>query len=269
MRVFKQSYILDIMELLDVIRKFATDLSIAEYDEASTIKELETLYPDIMLIVQKSDDIFRKSHTIFQRAVSELDKDTVWKHLPICMFASFTNGNFRDKLDSLLNIAKNFLSANPSQSTDEISRILNDENAQSSIQEFIDYCTNTRIARVFNDILTNLDISEFESLLENPQEFMDIARNPEHPMVQKFIKKLQSLLRHKVECGEISQSRIQEDLEGIKIKLTGIFGAAVGEALGGRRAEVPAAVLNSNSPEARRQRMLARLQRKHREKTQS
>ena len=257
------------MELPDVIRKFATDLSITEYDETSTIKELESLYSEIVLIVQKNDELFTKSHTLFGRSLSELDREVLWKHLPICLFASFTHGNFREKLDSLLNIAKNFLSANPSEGTDEISRILNDENAQSSIQEFIEYCTNTRIARVFNDILTNLDVSEFESLLENPQEFMDIARNPEHPMVKKFIQKFQNILRHKVECGEISQSRIQEDIEGIKIKLTSIFGNVLGEALGGRRADVPSAVLTSNSPEARRQRMLARLQRKHREKTQS
>jgi hypothetical protein len=256
------------MELPDVIRKFATELSIAEYDEAVVVKELESLYSEIALIVQKSDELFTKSHTLFQRPLSELNRDVLWKHLPVCLFVSFTSGNFREKLDSLLSIAKNFFASSGVEGADEISRILNDEKSQSSIQEFLEYCTNTRIARVVNDILTNLDVSEFEHLLEKPQEFMEIARDPEHPMVKKFIQKIQNLLKQKVERGEISQSRIREDLEGIKIKLTSIFGAAVGEALGGRRAEVPAAVLTSSSPEARRQRMLARLQRKHREKTQ-
>lgn len=255
------------MELPDVIRKFATDLSITDYSEASVIKELEALYSDILLIVQKNDDLFTKSHTLFQRPLADLHRESVWKHLPICLFVSFTHGNFREKLDSLLTIAKNFLSSNPSEATDEISRILNDEKAQSSLQEFIEYLTNTRIARVFNDILTNLDVSEFEHLLEKPEEFMEIARNPEHPMVQSFIRKVQALLKRKVECGEISQSRIREDIEGIKIKLTRIFGSALTEALGGRHAEVPAAVFQSNSPEARRQRIIARLQRKLREKT--
>ena len=257
------------MDISDVLRKFADELGIPEYNEDATTKELESLYPEIMLIVQKNEDLFTKTHTLFQLPLSEFNHDIVWKHLPVCLFVSFTSGNFRDKLDSLLSVAKNFISANPTEGTDEISRILNDENAQGSIQEFLEYCTNTRIAVVFNDILTNLDVSEFESLLENPHEFMDIARNPEHPMVQKFIHKFQTLLKQRVERGEISQSRIQEDIEGIKAKLTSIFGSALNEALGGRRSEVSSNVLVSNSPEARRQRMIARLQRKHREKTQS
>jgi len=257
------------MELSDVIKKFAEELTISEYNEEATTKELESLYSEIAMIVQKNEELFAKPYTLFQVPIAELNREIVWKHLPVCLFVSFTSGNFREKLDSLLSIAKNFFSNSGVEGADEISRILNDENSQGSIQEFIEYCTNTRIARVFNDILTNIDVSEFENILENPHEFMEIARNPEHPMVKKFIGKVQAMLKQKVECGEISQSRIQEDFEGIKIKLTSIFGNVVTEALGGRRAEVPSTVLNSNSPEARRQRMLARLQRKHREKTQS
>jgi hypothetical protein len=184
------------------------------------------------------------------------------------MFFSFTSGDIKEKLGSVISIAKNYLSANPNDSTDEFSRILNDEKSQSSIQEFIDYCTNTRIAKVINDILTNLDVTEFEPLLENPREFIEIARNPEHPMVQKFIHKFQTLLKHKAERGEISQNKIQEDIEGIKAKLTSLFGKSLTDALGGRGADVPSSVLTSNTPEARRQRMIARLQRKQREKTQ-
>jgi hypothetical protein len=45
-------------------------------------------------------------------------------------------------------VAKQFLSSNQVEGADEISRVLNDENAQSSIQEFIDFCSNTRIAKV-------------------------------------------------------------------------------------------------------------------------
>jgi uncharacterized membrane protein len=257
------------MDLAVVLRKFADELHVSEYNEEATIKELESLYPDIMLIVQKNEDLFTKTYTLFQLPLSEMNHDIVWKHLPVCLFVSFTSGNVREKLNSLLSIAKNVLSANQTEHTDEISRILNDEKAQSSIQEFLEYCTNTRIARVFNEILTNLDVSEFESLLENPHEFMDIARNPEHPMVQKFVHKFQTLLKQRVERGEISQGRIQEDIEGIKAKLTSIFGSVLNDAIGGRRSEVSSTVLVSNSPEARRQRMIARLQRKHREKTQS
>jgi len=256
------------MDIQNVLKSFAGELGIADYDEAETIREIEALYPEIIAILQKKDDFFDKPRILFQQPINELNHDTIWKHLPICLFLSFTTGNFKNKLTSILSIAKNFLSSNPTESTDEISRVLNDENAQSSIEDFIEYCTNTRIAKVLNDILTNLDVTEFEHLLENPHEFLDIARNPDHPIVKKFILKFQSLLKQKVESGEISQNRIQEDVEGIKAKLTSVFGSAMSEALGGRRSDVSSTVLTANTPEARRQRMIARLQRKQREKTQ-
>jgi hypothetical protein len=217
--------------------------------------------------MQKNETFLSESRFLFQRPLNTLNADVVWKHLPMTVFVSFTTGDIREKLGSVLSIAKTFLSENPNDTTDEISRILHDENAQSSIEKFIDYCTNTRIAKVLNDILTNLDVSEFEPLLQNPREFLEIARNPEHPIVQKFIHKFQALLKQKVECGEITQKRIQEEIEGIKAKVTSLFGSALTEALGGRRSDVSSAILRSNTPEARRQRMIARLQRKHLEKT--
>jgi hypothetical protein len=256
------------MDIHAGLKAFADELGISEFDDGKTMEEIEAFYSDIVLIIQKKNEFFDKPRVLFQIEVNDLDHDVIWKHLPVCLFMSFASGNIKDKLGSLLSIVKNFLSENPSDATSEISRILTDENAQSSIEEFIEFCTNTRIAKVLNDILTNLDVSEFEGLLENPREFIEIARNPEHPIVKKFIQKFQNILKEKMERGEISQSKLQEDIEGIKAKLTGLFGNALTEALGGRGAEVPAAVLTSNSPEARRQRMLARLQRKQREKTQ-
>jgi len=256
------------MDISVMLKTFASELGIDEYDETKTIEEIESFYKDVVRIVQKDETLLTGSSSLFQRPISTLDAETVWKHLPMCLFVSFATGDIREKLSSLLSVAKTFLSENPSTETDEISRILHDENTQSSIEQFIEYCTNTRIVKVLNDIFTNLDVSEFESLLKNPAEFLEIARNHEHPMVQKFIQKFHTLLKQKVERGEISQQRIQEDIEGIKAKLTGLFGSALTDALGGRRSEVSSTILTSNTPEARRQRMIARLQRKQREKTQ-
>ena len=256
------------MEVQEALKTFATELGISEYDEEKTIKELEGFYTDIITIVQKNDEFFNTPRILFQHTLNDKDREVVWKHLPACLFVSFTSGDISSKLDSILKIVKQYLSTNEVEGADEISRILNDENAQSSIQQFLEYCKNTRIVKVLNDIVENLDVSEFEGMLKNPQEFLEIARNPEHPMVKKFIAKFQTALKHKMERGELTQAQLTHDVEGIKAKLTGLFGNAIGEALGGRRADVPSAVLTSNSPEARRQRMLARLQRKHREKYQ-
>jgi hypothetical protein len=95
---------------------------------------------------------------------------------------------------------------------------------------------------------------------------MDILRNPEHPVMKKVITKIKNVIQQKMQRGEISQQMITSEVEGIKAKLQSLFGNVFNDMLGGRRADVPSTVLMSNSPEARRQRMLARLQKKQRDK---
>ena len=57
------------------------------------------------------------------------------------------------------------------------------------------------------------------------------------------------------------------EIEAIKAKVMSLFGNVFNDALGGRRqGNVPAAAIMGNSPEARRQRMIARMQRKLQEK---
>jgi len=248
------------------LKSFAEELSIVEYDIKEVSAEIEKLYPEILLIVQKNEEFFDKKYFLFNRPISVLNHEVVWNHLPMCIYTSFTTGDISEKVASLIELAKNYITANPSDKTDEISKILNDDNSQSSIKEFLDYCTNTRIAKVLNDILTNMDVSEYEYLLKAPEKFIEIARNPEHPLVQKFIHKFQTLLKERVQRGEITQNQLTQDVEGIKAKLVGLFGSALGDALGGNKSDVSSGVLLSNSPEARRQRMLARLQKKQREK---
>jgi hypothetical protein len=139
------------------------------------------------------------------------------------------------------------------------------------MQEVFDYVTNLRSAKVFVDILEEIDFTTIGIPLDNPADMMAMARNPEHPAIKKAIARIQGILAHKMERGEITQTQLMNDIEGIKLKVRGMFGDAFNEAmgLGGRaRGDVPAAVMTSSSPEARRQRMLARLQRKQREKTQ-
>ena len=77
------------------------------------------------------------------------------------------------------------------------------------------------------------------------------------------------MLKDKMKRGELTQHQITSEVEAIKAKVTSIFGNIFNEAMGLNRGETPAAVLVGNSPEARRQRMLARLQKKQRDKNSS
>jgi hypothetical protein len=84
--------------------------------------------------------------------------------------------------------------------------------------------------------------------------------------MKNIINKVQNKIQTKIQHGQFTQQQLVGEVEGIKAKIQSLFGNVINEMLGGRRADVPSSVLVANSPEARRQRMIARLQRKQREK---
>ena len=114
-------------------------------------------------------------------------------------------------------------------------------------------------------VVEQIDIKDIDINIDNPDEFIEIIKNPEHPKIRKVVEKITNLIKSKLQRGEITSAQIKEEVEAIKAKMTSIFGNMFNDALGGR-GDIPAAALLGNSPEARRQRMLARLQKKQREK---
>lgn len=267
------------MDPTETLNSFLTELR-TSYPETAfqdvnveiNIRELEAMYPHALRILQKDPEFFNlDTMTMFGVNLSELDADEpIWKGIHMCLFSSVFHGDMKDKMDLILNTAKSLWSSS-GQTNDEVDRILNDENTKDHMQEVFDYVTNLRSAKVFLEILEEIDFTTIGIPLDNPEDMMAMARNPEHPAIKKAIARVQAVLKHKMERGEITQTQLMNDIEGIKLKVRGMFGDAFNEAmgLGGRaRGDVPAAVMTSSSPEARRQRMLARLQRKQREKTQ-
>jgi hypothetical protein len=182
------------------------------------------------------------------------------------VFSSFLHGDIKEKIGTIFNTVKGMWNIS-GQENDDISKILNNDESEGHFKEILEYFQNTRLAKIFMEIAENFDIKELELNFDNPQEIMDILRNPEHPAMKKVISKMKGIIQHKMQTGEISQQLITSEIEGIKAKLQSIFGNVFNDMLGGgRRGDVPATVLLSNSPEARRQRMLARLQKKQRDK---
>ena len=79
--------------------------------------------------------------------------------------------------------------------------------------------------------------------------------------------RIHATIKDKIRHGEFTQQTIMMEIEAIKAKVMGLFGNVFNDAIGGRRqGNVPSATMLGNSPEARRQRMVVRLQRKLREK---
>lgn len=233
----------------------------------------ETYLPHVMSIIQKTDSFFDESRFVFGVDVEPLwsdpesPRDEIWKFFQSCLISSFLSGDIKSKLGKVLESVKGLWAGN-GQSTDAIDKILNDDESQSKISEILEFLMTTRIATLAKSVLESVDISELGISLESPEQLMEIIRDPSHPAIKAVMTKVQAILEEKMRKGEFTREILIHEVELIKTKLTDAFGSVVGEMMGfGTRGDnTPAEVILSNHPDARRARMLARLQRKQKER---
>uniref|UniRef100_A0A6C0CHS8 Uncharacterized protein n=1 Tax=viral metagenome TaxID=1070528 RepID=A0A6C0CHS8_9ZZZZ len=258
---------------LNEVRKAFPDVSpVPKFED--DLKTIETYYPDALKILQRDDTFFtEKARTLFGVDLTalwkrECPKEELWKHFQMCMIGGFLHGDIKDKIGSIIEIFKSYWTGTGNQS-DEVNKILNDKNSEDHFKSILEFIMNTRIAKLFTNIIEQIDPSEFNLNIESPEQLMEMVRDPENPVVKKLVNKIQNLLKGKMQRGEITQQQITAEVEAIKAKVTSLFGDMFNDALGLNKGDTPAAVLVGNSPEARRQRMLARLQKKQRDKNSS
>lgn len=257
------------MDTSKIFEEFCKEVFVGEeisIDIKKSVDEFEALYPEVVKIIQKDNSFFDKERIVFGRDLSKVDnREAVWSGLPACLFASFLHGDIKKKADKVVGLVKNLWNAS-GQENDDITRILNDEASKGRFEEIIQFILESRIAKIFKNLMESIDLSEFEINIESADQLIDMLKNPEHPVVKNMISKIQKTIEEKVKRGEINQQAIIQEVEAIKAKVISLFGNIFNDALGGRQADVPSAVLMGNTPEARRQRMLARMQRKLHEK---
>jgi hypothetical protein len=259
---------------VDEIRKAFPDTS-PVLNLEDDLKTIETFYPDVLKILQRDDTFFsEKIRTLFGVDLSSLwarekaPKEELWKYFQLTMMGGFLHGDIKDKIGSIIEMFKSYWTKTGTEN-DEINKILNDKASEDHFKEVLEFVMNTRIAKVFTGIIEQIDIKELNINIESPEELIEMIKNPDNPVVKKIVTKIQNLLKAKMQRGEINQQILTSEIEAIKAKVASIFGNAFNDALGLNRGETPANVLVGNSPEARRQRMLARLQKKQRDKNSS
>ena len=177
-----------------------------------------------------------------------------------CLFSSLFHGDIKTKLKDLL---PELLGIFKEQfgNTDEIDKILEDEAKTSKITEFFEYLKESMFASLLLSVFESTDLSEISTI--DPQEFVnDPLKLQQHPIVVKIQTQIQSVMRNKVEKGEFTKERIMNEFEVFKQKIQGLFGDYMNETMGTTKSDLPPEIIMGNSPEARRARMLARLQRK-------
>lgn len=250
------------------LKSLAKLVSVSEVSVSETLKTLnEDYFPNAVQIIQKDAAFFCAPRLIFGVDMAEIWRNSddvkqnqIWSALQSCMIASLSSGDFKEKIGTILNIVKDMWKGKD----DEISKVLNDESSEKNVQELLEFVTNTRIAKLFVKIVEEIGSVDLD--IEKPEELLEILKNPEHPAVVKVLERVKSSIENKIKKGEISQKQITTEVETIRAKVMSLFGNAFNGMLGGQKSKNEAKVLLGNSPEARRQRMIARLQKKLQQK---
>jgi hypothetical protein len=265
------------MDTKKVFTEFLTDLkssfpelkSLTTLDVEKTVLELEVFYPDALQVIQKDGAFFETPRIVFGIDLSKIWETTettqaaIWKHLQICMIASFLHGDMKGKIGKIMEMAKSVLG----DRGDAISKILEEEESENHFKEIIDFVLQTRIAKLFLSIVEKFDISEFDLDIENPQRLMEIIQDPENPLIKKIIAKVQGLVNEKLQRGEITKAQIIGEVEEIKKKVMSVFGDVFNDmmGLGGKKNRVDRPILNTPQARAlyRRDRLRMKLQEKY------
>ena len=237
-------------------------------------KHLEdTLLPHLLRVLQKDDTLLAEIELFPGIKVEWEGNDENWRRLHMALVYSVFHGNPKEKFGKILEAVKGALPGGSSQA-DEVQKILEDEETQSSISEMFELVMSTRLVSLVGDVIQSVSMADIDFNFEDPEQLLAMLRNPQdHPVLNDLMERAKMILEDRIKSGKINQDELRRDIEKIRAKLQSSFGkylndALVGEAEGPRTGNTAQQILSSH-PDARRARMLARLQRKQQEKVRS
>lgn len=254
-------------KLVDLFREKHHGLKARE----ELFKHLEdTLLPHLLRVLQKDDTLLAEVELFPGIKVEWEGNEENWKRLHMALLYSVLHGNPKEKFGKILEAVKGALPGGSTQA-DEVQKILEDEETQSSISEMFEVVMSTRLVSLVGDVLQSISTSGMEFNFEDPEQLLEMLKNPqEHPVLNELMDRAKAILEDRIKSGKINQDELRRDVETIRAKLQSSFGkylneTLVGENDGPRTGNTAQQILSSH-PDARRARMLARLQRKQQEK---
>lgn len=255
-------------KFVDHIKNLDDSLRIKPSEELFVHLE-ETLLPHLLRVMQKDNTLLSEIEIFPSVNIGALwtGSEEGWKLLQMALLYAVLHGDPKEKFGKILETVKGFL---PGGQGDEISNILADEDTQNSIKDFMEVIMNTRLASIVGDIVQSLQLADLDINFENPEQMMEMMRNPaESPVLKEIMERAQMILEDRIKSGKINQQELVRELETLRAKFQSSFGKYMNEALIGAPGNTTGNTgqqILSNHPEARRARMLARLQRKQQEK---
>ena len=240
-------------------------------DYPAEVERFKTLVqPHFMAAIKKEDALFTEPREFLRgidfselyKDASEKKKEALWNYTRMFLMSSYLGSDIMETVKGL------WSKFTGKDSTDEVDEILKNESTQDGLQDLLETLKETRIFKLGMEVMENLNV---EALGLEAIDFTDIpalmemVKNPEHPVTKKAISSVQKIIEQKMRSGSLKKEDFVREIEMLKEKFKHSIGKLFKTEFFGEPGDRPtasAADLTSNHPEARRARMLARLQRK-------
>lgn len=229
-----------------------------------------TFLPHVLRVLKKDNTLLAEVELFPGIKVPWTGTDEEWKLVQMALLYSVLHGDPKEKFGTILEALKGLMPGGSAQA-DEIQKILEDEETKDSFQEMLELVMNTRLVSIIGEIASSFELSDFGIDFEDPEAVLTLLRNPQNnETLNDIAERAKSILEDKIKTGKINQQELIREVEMLRAKFTSTFGKylnemIVGDGGGGTTGNTSAQIL-SNSPDARRARMIARLQKKQKEK---
>ena len=260
--------------LINHLKDKSPELTFPKASEELYQQVQHALLPHALKVVQKDNTLFRGETAVQFLEGVDIRRawpgdDDAWKKLHMAMIYSFLQGDPKEKLSKMMEAFKTMLPGGNPQ-TDEIMKLLEQEDTEASLHEIFELLINTRLATVVGDLVSSMDLDDLGIDFENPHELLEALQHPERSsVIQTIMKRAQAILEERIRTGRINQKELIRELETLRAKFQSTFGKYLNEMVVGQQGNTTgntSETIMGNSPEARRARMAARLQKKLREK---
>jgi len=260
---------------MDHLRKLV-DLFQEKHPELRAREEVfkhieDTLLPHLLRVIRRDNTLLSEIELFPGIKVEWEGTDEQWKRLHMALVYSIFRGDPKEKFGKIMETVRGMVPGGTEQ-TEEIQKILEDEETQNSMSEMLELIMNTRLVSIVGDVMQSIEIADIGIDFEDPEKIMELLRNPqENEALKEVMDRARMILEDKIKTGKINPDELRRDIERIRAKMQSSFGkylnqAVLGEDAGNTTGNTAQTIM-SNHPDARRARMLARLQKKHQQKT--
>ena len=230
------------------------------------------IQPHFMAVIKKDDTLFKEPQHFLRgvdfsalytdASITEKQKEAIWNYTRMFLMCSYLGSDIMETVKSM------WTKVTGKDSTDEVDEILRDGETQGGIHDLLETLKDTRIFKLGMEVMENINV---ESLGLDSIDFTDVpallemVKNPDHPVTKKAISAVQKIIEQKMRTGSLKKEDFIHEIEMLKEKFKNSLGKIFKSELFGETTDRPtnsAETIMSNHPDARRARMLARLQRK-------